>query len=77
MTYTHTKPTLLQAFLPIIFLIIALFLNVRIFGDASLDGSNQIILILSAAIASLVALNLGFDWKEIRSGIVKSISSAM
>ncbi|WP_020404011.1 Na+/H+ antiporter NhaC [Gracilimonas tropica] len=77
MTYKNTKPTLLQAFIPIIFLIIALFINVRIFGDASLDGSNQIILMLSAGVASLVALKLGFKWKEIRNGIVKSISSAM
>lgn len=77
MTYTHKKPTLLQAFIPIIFLIITLFLNVRIYGDASLDGSNQIILMLSAAVASIVAIQLGYSWKEIRSGMVKSISSAM
>ncbi|MEX0845682.1 MAG: Na+/H+ antiporter NhaC [Balneolaceae bacterium] len=77
MTYKYLKPTLLQALIPIIFLIIALFINVRIFGDASLDGSNQIILMLSATVATLVALKLGFNWKEIRAGIVKSISSAM
>lgn len=77
MTYKYAKPTLLQSFIPIIFLIITLFINVRIFGDASLDGSNQIILMLSAAVASLVAFRLGFNWREIRSGIVKSISSAM
>lgn len=77
MTYTHTKPTLFQSLIPIIFLIIALFINVRIYGDASLDGSNQIILMLSAGIASIVAMRLGFKWKEIRSGMVKSISSAM
>jgi NhaC family Na+:H+ antiporter len=77
MTYKHQKPSLIQAFIPIIFLIIALFINVRIYGDAALDGSNQMILILSAAVATLVAIKLGFSWKEIRSGIVKSISSAM
>lgn len=77
MTYTHQKPGLFQSLIPIIFLIVALFINVRIFGDASLDGSNQMILILSAGVASLVALKLGYSWKEIRGGIVKSISSAM
>ncbi len=77
MTYKFKKPTLLQAFIPIVFLIIALFINVRIFGDASLDGSNQIILMLSAGVASLVALRLGINWKQIRQGIVDSISSAM
>src|SRR5690554_6640252 len=77
MTYKYAKPTLFQAFIPIIFLIVALFINVRVFGDAALDGSNQIILMLSAGIASIVAYNFGFKWPEIRTGIVKSISSAM
>lgn len=77
MNYSYKKPTLLQAFIPIIFLIIALFINVRIFGDASLDGSNQMILIFSAAIAALVALKLNMPWADIQNGIVKSISSAM
>ncbi len=77
MGYKYKKPTLFQAFIPIIFLIIALFINVRIFGDASLDGSNQIILMLSAGVASLVALKLGMKWNEIQNGIVNSISSAM
>lgn len=77
MTYKHTRPTLLQAFIPIIFLVIALFINVRIFGDAALDGSNQIILLISASVASIVAIRLGFSWRDIRRGMVKSISSAM
>ncbi|KYG79149.1 Na+/H+ antiporter NhaC [Roseivirga echinicomitans] len=77
MTNTHSKPTLFQAFIPIIFLVVALFINVRIFGDSSLDGSNQIILILSGGVATLVALKLGYKWDTIQNGIVKSISSAM
>jgi len=77
MSYNYQKPSLFQAFIPIIFLVVALFINVRIFGDASLDGSNQIILIVSAGIASLVALKLGQKWKEIQEGMVRSISSAM
>ncbi|MBO6762690.1 MAG: sodium:proton antiporter, partial [Roseivirga sp.] len=77
MSYKFQKPSLFQALIPIIFLVIALFINVRIFGDAALDGSNQIILILSAGVASLVALKLGMKWNQIQNGIVKSISSAM
>lgn len=77
MNYKYQKPSLLQAFIPIIFLVVALFINVRIFKDAALDGSNQIILILSAAVASLVAIKLGMKWEQIQKGIVKSISSAM
>ncbi len=70
-------PTLFQAFIPIIFLVIMLSLNVSIFGDAALDGSNQIILILSAAVAALVAGRLGYKWRSLEKSVVKSISSAM
>lgn len=76
-TIKPLKPTILQALLPILFLIVALFINVRIFGDAALDGSNQIILMLSAGVASIVAIRLGYKWKKIRTSIVKSISSAL
>ena len=70
-------PTLFEAFIPVLFLIALLSINVGIFGDAALDGSNQIVLILSAAVASIVAARLGYKWDEIQDGIVKSISSAM
>ena len=76
-TIKPLKPTILQALFPILFLIVALFINVRIFGDAALDGSNQIILMLSAGVASIVALRLGYKWKKISTSIVKSISSAL
>ncbi|HDJ34365.1 MAG TPA: Na+/H+ antiporter NhaC [Bacteroidetes bacterium] len=70
------QPTLFQAFIPIIFLIVLLFLNVRFFDD-TLAGANQIVLILSAAIAGFIATRLGLPWKSVRSSMVKSISSAM
>ncbi len=77
MEYKYQKPTLFQALIPIIFLIVVLFINVRIFGDGALDGSNQILLILSGGVAAIVALRLGMKWNEIQTGIVKTISSAM
>ncbi|MFY0686961.1 MAG: Na+/H+ antiporter NhaC [Cyclobacteriaceae bacterium] len=70
-------PTLLQALIPVLFLIVLLSINVGIFKDSALDGSNQIVLIFSAAVAAIVAARLGFKWLELRKGIVKSISSAM
>ena len=73
----HKTPTLLQALIPVVFLILLLSLNVGLFGSYSLDGSNQIVLILSAAVASIVAAQLGFKWNELQKGIVKTISSAM
>jgi len=71
------KPTLIEALIPIVFLIVSLSFNVAIFGDTSLDGSNQIILLLSAAVAGLVGIRLGYRWEDLRSGAVESISSAM
>lgn len=77
MAKTARKPLLWEALLPMIFLIVTLSINVFIFGDNSLSGSNQIILLLSAAVAGLVATRVGVKWDAMLSGVVKSISSAM
>ena len=71
------SPSTLQALVPIIFLVILLSINVSIFGDDSLSGSIQIVLILSSAVASIIAFNLGFTWLEIQKGIVNSINSSL
>ena len=74
---TKREPTLFESLVPIIFLILLLVVNVGIFGSEALGGSNQIVLILSACVAAIVAIRIGFKWQEIQDGIVKSISSAM
>ncbi len=71
------SPTTFQALVPIIFLVILLSINVSIFGDDSLSGSIQIVLILSSAVASIIAFNLGFSWLDIQKGIIKSINSSL
>ena len=71
------SPTFFESIFPILFLIIFLSINVFIFKDSSLDGSNQIVLIVSASVASAIALNIGFKWSELQKGIVNSISSAI
>lgn len=75
----HPKePSLAEALFPIFFLIILLVINIWVFGTDGLSGSNQIVLILSAAVAGLVAIfRLKFQWEILQDGIVKSISSAM
>ncbi len=70
-------PSLFEAFIPILFLIFFLWLNVKLFGDGSLDGSNQVILILSAAIAAILAARLGIRWSQLKMSIMKNINSAM
>lgn len=77
MAQTTRRPTLFLALIPVIFLTALISINVFIFGDDSLFGSNQIVLILSAAVAAVVAISLGHKWTDLRAGIVKSIGSAM
>jgi len=77
MSHDIKKPSLIQALIPIVFLIFFLTLNVLFFGDDTLSGANQMALIFASAIAGLIASRLGLEWKSIRKSIVKSINSAM
>src|SRR5690606_10244751 len=78
MAVRHKRPSLLEALFPILLLVILLIINLTIFGVDSLSGSNQMVLILSAAVAVCMAVfRLGMDWETLQQGIVRSISSAM
>ncbi len=77
MAKAKRRPKLIEALIPVIFLTLLISINVFIFGDDSLSGSNQIVLILSAAVAAIVALRLGIKWDHLHKGIVRSIGSAM
>ena len=71
------RPSLLIAFIPILFLIGLLVINVVLFGADSSYGPNQIALLLGAGVAALIGLNLGITWAKSLKKIVDSISSAM
>jgi NhaC family Na+:H+ antiporter len=71
------SPTLLQALLPVILLIILLSLNVIVFKQNTLHGANQIVLLLSAAVAGLISMRLNVNWDKLLNAINKSISIAM
>jgi len=71
------KVRLYNALIPLIFLIGFLSLNVYFFGDDTLSGANQIALLLSAAIASVIAYFNGYNWSRIKAGIIKNIGAAM
>ena len=77
MEYPGRKPSLFIALLPLIILIILLTLNVVIWKDETLDGSNQLALILSAMLAAIINLKLGISWTAIRQGIVNTIGKSM
>jgi NhaC family Na+:H+ antiporter len=71
------EPTLLQGFIPIIFLVVFLSLNVVFFGDDTLSGANQIALLLASTVGGIIAVMLGHNWYDVRKIIVSSIGSAM
>ncbi|HLT06600.1 MAG TPA: Na+/H+ antiporter NhaC [Cyclobacteriaceae bacterium] len=78
MAIKHKSPSLLEALLPILLLVILLIVNLSIFGVDGLSGSNQMVLIISSAIAACMAVfRLGVNWEALQEGIVKSIGSAM
>ncbi len=77
MSTTKKPASLLDALIPIIAIIIMLATSVSFYGADSSYGANQIVLILGAAIATLIGFKNGFSWKEIEAGIVKGISTSL
>jgi len=50
----NTELNIFEALIPLFFLIALLTINVLIFGDDALSGSNQFVLLLGAAVAAIV-----------------------
>lgn len=74
---THPQPlTLVQAVIPILFLIGLLFLNVLYFEDP-LGGANQIALMITATLSGLIAWHNHVDWNHLQGKILSTIHSAM
>lgn len=58
---TEKKPSLLLALVPILILITLLYVNVKIYGEDSSYGSNQIALLFAAFIAAVIGLKKGHE----------------
>ncbi len=71
---TRNNVPLWAALVPIAVLIMFLTINVRIFDDAT-GGANQIVLLMSAAVAAILGRFFGVPVASIMVGIVKSISA--
>ena len=77
MTENIKEPSLVDALIPVVSLILMLGLSVYLFGSDSSSGPNQIVLITGAAIAAIVALKNGLTWPGIFEAIVDGITTAM
>lgn len=71
------KPTIAEAIIPLIFLMVFLALNVIIYGDSATSGANQVVLLLSGAVAAIIGIKNKVSWEVILEGIVKAISSSL
>ena len=70
-------PSLWQAILPVVILLVLLAANVYFYGENSSYGPNQIALLVSAAVAGLMGVMLRIPVAEMLEGVRKSISSTL
>lgn len=67
------KPTIIQAIIPILVLIILLFTAVQL----DLEGGNQMGLILATIVAGVIGYRLNVKWKDMLKGMSDAIGTAM
>ena len=67
--------SLVQSLIPIVFLIVLLTYNVYVFGDDSLEGSNQFILLIGASVAVFIGFINKINFKLIIKKIGKNLYS--
>jgi NhaC family Na+:H+ antiporter len=65
-------PGLGLALLPVAFLMVLLFVQIRVF-----EGTAHLPLILASVVAAVTAGALGYGWKEIEAGIAEGIAVAL
>ena len=66
----HKSPSIIDALIPIILLIVMLSMSVYLYGDDSSYGANQIALILGASIAAMIGMKNGYSWKEMELSLI-------
>jgi len=70
-------PSLLDAILPVVVLILLIALTIASFGVGATDGPLQVALMVSAAFASLIALKNGYSSAAIAEAAVGGVSTAV
>jgi NhaC family Na+:H+ antiporter len=71
-----TQPiSLTLALTPLLLLVILLGINVFYFGDASLDGSNQFILLIGGFLAALVGFYQKVSYKDMMDAVSNNLKS--
>jgi NhaC family Na+:H+ antiporter len=71
------QPSLVDALIPLIFMIVLLITSIVLFGLDAAVGPLQVALLMSAVVAAVVAHKNGHSWQRLGEEIVKGISIAM
>ena len=66
------KPTFLQAIIPIISMVLLLGIGYGVYGLRA-----EILMLISAGIAGIIALKLGYTWEDMMDSIVGKLSKTM
>jgi NhaC family Na+:H+ antiporter len=74
---TGRPPTLVDALIPVVALILLIGLTVATFGTDATGGPLQVALLTSAVVAGLVAFKNGFTAAEVRDAAVGGVTSGM
>jgi Na+:H+ antiporter, NhaC family len=71
------EPSLLDALIPLVFMIVLLAISIILFGLDAAVGPLQVALFMSAVVAAMVAHKNGHSWEKLGEEVVKGISLAM
>lgn len=71
------EPSMSDALVPVVSLIIMLATSVYLYGADSSYGANQIALLLGAGIGIIIGLKNGLSWKSLEEGIMHGISISL
>ena len=73
----ETKPalTIYRALVPLVILIVLLAINVSVFGDDALGGSNQFILLVGGAVAAIIGFMHRVSYKEMLEKVADNLKS--
>src|SRR6188508_887428 len=76
-TGTTREPSLLDALIPLVTLIVLIVLTIFLFGTDATGGPLQVALLTSASVAGLVAFKNGYTVARVREAAVGGVSSGM
>lgn len=72
---TKSALTIYRALVPLVILIVLLAINVSVFGDDALGGSNQFILLVGGAVAAIIGFMHCVSYKEMLEKVADNLKS--